>query len=189
VTVAPDAPRLEFEDLEDAARALRERGLRLSSPRRLVLEALWSAEGPVSAERIAAGLGLDPASVYRNLVTLERIGIARHVHLGHGPGLYVLVGGGDREYLYCERCGAVRTLTPEQLEPVRDQIRALFGYSARFSHHAIVGLCAACAAEGSAPRRRRGRPRRPREHSHGAYVHSHDHPGHAGLDDRHRHEH
>ena len=45
-----------------------------------------------SAEELAAGLGgrvprSDLASVYRNLETLERHGVVRHVHLGHGPGL------------------------------------------------------------------------------------------------------
>ena len=36
---------------------------------------------------------VDLASVYRNLEQLEELGVVRHVHLGHGPGLYALVGG------------------------------------------------------------------------------------------------
>ena len=75
---------------------------------------------------------------------LERHGLIRHVHLGHGPGLYVLVGRHEVEYLYCERCASVTALTPEQLDPVRDEIRARFGYQARFTHFPIVGLCDAC---------------------------------------------
>ena len=76
-----------------------------------MLEALFLADGPVSAEELAAGLGgqvppSDLASVYRNLETLERHGVVRHVHLGHGPGRYALAGTGEREYLVCERCGA-----------------------------------------------------------------------------------
>ncbi len=119
MTVAPDAKRLVFEDLDDAIRALREAGLRLSTSRRLVLEALFTADGPISAERLATSLGIELSAVYRNLETLERHGLVRHVHLGHGPGLYILVGEGEREYLYCERCGAARALDPQQLDPVR----------------------------------------------------------------------
>jgi Fur family transcriptional regulator, ferric uptake regulator len=144
---APDTPRLAFTDLTDAVDALRARGLRLTTPRRLILEALFSAEGPASAEQFATALKLDVTSVYRNLETLEQHGLARHVHLGHGPGLYALVGRGEREYLSCERCGAVRTLTVEQLDPVREQINRLFGYDAHFSHFPIVGLCPDCARE------------------------------------------
>ena len=99
MTVASDAPALRFADIGDAIGALRERGLRLSTSRRLVLEGLFSAAHPMSAEQLARGLSLDLTSVYRNLETLEHHGIARHVHLGHGPSLYTLVGRGEREYL------------------------------------------------------------------------------------------
>ena len=145
MTEASHASRLEFEDLSGAIDALRTCGLRLTTPRRLVLEALFAADGPAPAERIATGAQLDLTSVYRNLETLEQHGLVRHVHLGHGPGLYALVGGGEHEYLSCERCGAVLAVTPDQLDRVRDQIEELFGYQARFTHFAIVGLCRDCA--------------------------------------------
>ena len=69
----------------------------------------------MSAEELAQTLSLEESSVYRNLETLERHGLIRHVHLGHGPGLYALVGRGEREYLYCDRCGKVTVLAPEEL--------------------------------------------------------------------------
>jgi Fur family ferric uptake transcriptional regulator len=100
------------------------------------------ADGPVSAEQLAEQRGLELTSVYRNLETLEGLGLAGHVHLGHGPGLYVLVGRGEREYLFCERCGTARPAEPEQLDPVRAQIKCRFGHEARFTHFPIVGTCA-----------------------------------------------
>ncbi len=144
---APEAPRLTFETLDGAIGALRSRGLRLSTARRLILEELFAAAEPLSAEQISGHTNLDLASVYRNLETMERHGLLRHVHLGHGPGLYVLVGRGEREYLYCSRCQAVMALNPDELDPVRQRVRDLFGYEARFTHHAIVGLCSACLTE------------------------------------------
>lgn len=147
MTEAPDVPRLAFDDLEGAVDALRARGLRLTTPRRLVLAALFAADEPASAESIATGAELDLTSVYRNLEAFERHGLVRHVHLGHGPGLYALVGRGDREFLSCERCGAVEALVPAELEPVRERIRQLFGYEARFTHFAIIGLCPRCAGQ------------------------------------------
>ena len=125
MTEAPRVRPLQFTDLDEAVAALRERGLRLSTPRRLVLEALFEANDPVSAEHLSTRLGLDAASVYRNLETLEAHGVVQHVHLGHGPGLHALTGPGEREYLYCDRCGAARSLPPEALDSVRDQIRQL----------------------------------------------------------------
>ena len=104
MTTAPQVAALSFENIDDAVDALRARGLRLSIARRMVLELLFRETDPVSAEHVGQTLGIDVASVYRNLEMLERHGLVHHVHLGHGPGLYVLVGRGEREYLYCDRC-------------------------------------------------------------------------------------
>jgi Fur family ferric uptake transcriptional regulator len=135
---------LQYRDIEDVARALREAGGRFSAARRLVLEALFAADAPLPAEAVAPGL--DRASVYRALEYLEELGVVRHVHLGHSPGLYALTGGGEREYLVCERCDKVTAVDAERLDPVRDLVERELGYRARFSHFPIVGLCAGCAA-------------------------------------------
>jgi Fur family transcriptional regulator, ferric uptake regulator len=151
MTLAPDAAPVECRTLADAVAALRERGLRLSAVRRLVLEALFEQDAPMSAEEIARRRDLDPSSVYRNLEALESQGLLRHVHLGHGPGLYAPRGRGEREYLFCEGCGAVRALAPSELDGVRDRVRERFGYEARFTHFPIVGLCPACADAAGGP--------------------------------------
>jgi Fur family ferric uptake transcriptional regulator len=148
---APHSPPLAVGDIDDFAAELRRRGGRFSAPRRAVLEALFAADGPVSAEQIAEGVGarpeqLDLTSVYRALEYLEELGVVRHLHLGHGPGLYALTGGEDREYLVCERCHRVTAVEAAELDKVRVQIRKAFGYEARFSHFPIVGLCGKCRA-------------------------------------------
>jgi Fur family ferric uptake transcriptional regulator len=156
MTEAPDTPRRRFDDIDGALAVLREQGLRISSARRLVLQSLFAADAPASAETIAGrtdrdGLALDLASVYRNLETLERVGVVRHVHLGHGPGLYALAGGREREYLVCDRCGRVEAVEAERLDRTRETIRSDFGYEARFTHFPIVGICADCSAAGESP--------------------------------------
>lgn len=147
-----DAQTPELEDLSSAMALMRGRGLRVSAARRLVLEALLAADGPMSAEQIAEGIGgrvpaSDIGSVYRNLQALEDIGVVRHVHLGHGPGLHALAVSGEREYLTCERCADYRAVATEELDAVRELIEHQFGYRASFIHFPIVGLCAPCAAE------------------------------------------
>jgi Fur family ferric uptake transcriptional regulator len=178
MTVSADAQPLAVTSLADAVVALRERGLRISTTRRLLLEALLAADGPVSAEYAARHAGLDAASVHRNLDTFERIGLVRHVHLGHGPGLYALLGRGEREYLYCDRCGAVEALAPAELDPVRERINSRYGYRARFDHFAIVGTCPACSDAQAAGTPDRGEQRDRRDdhsHSHGDHVHGRAH--------------
>ena len=150
MTVIHDAgPPLPAPTLQAAMSALRARGLRLSAARRLVLEALFAANRPVTAECVASGLdGLLPssdlASVYRNLETLEGLGLVRHVHLGHGPGLYALTREREREYVACERCGGHLELPPAALDGVRAAVRDACGYRAHFTHFPVVGICPAC---------------------------------------------
>jgi Fur family ferric uptake transcriptional regulator len=140
---------LNFENADSVLRTLRERGLRISTARRVVVNYLFEAGAPVSAQQIAAGLDrtpLDLASVYRNLETLEEQGVVRHFHAGHGAGRYVLVGGGEREYLACDRCGAIAEVDRGELDSLREDVQARFGYEVGFTHFPMVGLCPRCAA-------------------------------------------
>jgi len=151
VTESPRVAPLRFETLEDVAAAIRASGRRLSAARRMILDELFAADAPVSAERIAErladrGAAFDLTSIYRNLERLEAMGVVRHVHFGHGPGLYSLLGQGEREYLVCERCGKVVSVEPRQLDPAREAVRRRFGYEARFSHFPLMGLCPDCAS-------------------------------------------
>jgi Fur family transcriptional regulator, ferric uptake regulator len=141
------------ETVTAAIAAVRSHGLRVSTSRRMVLEALFGAGVPVSADRIATGLGgrlppLDLASVYRNLDTLEQLGVVRHFHAGHGAGLYTLAGHDRREYLVCDGCGTVRAVDVATLDPVRAALRDSAGWDARFTHFPIVGSCPACTDRG-----------------------------------------
>jgi Fur family transcriptional regulator, ferric uptake regulator len=154
MTVSPDTAPLQFESPETVLNALRGHGLRISTARRVVVQTLFAAEDPLSAEEIADGLDgqrtrLDLASVYRNLETLEELGVVRHFHAGHSPGHYVLTGSGEREYLACERCGALAEVESPELDAVRSLIRERFGYEVRFTHFPIVGTCPRCAHGGA----------------------------------------
>jgi Fur family ferric uptake transcriptional regulator len=142
------SPALPAHDAAAAAHALRERGLRLTASRRLVIDALYGAGRPVTAEEIASGLygtapRCDLASVYRNLDTMERAGLVRHMHLGHGPGLYAPATDAA-EWIACERCGRSEVV-PEALgAAVRTAVRDSLGYDVSFAHFPLTGLCPRC---------------------------------------------
>jgi Fur family ferric uptake transcriptional regulator len=140
-------PPVDVPDSRAALDVVRERGLRLTASRRLVVEALFSAGRPVTAEEISSGMygrssPCDLASVYRNLETLENAGLIRHMHLGHGPGLYAPADGD--EYVACERCGRSQAVPADALEGVRTAVRDAVGYQASFAHFPLTGLCPVC---------------------------------------------
>ena len=140
MTVPHRTQALAAPSLTAAVVALRTRGMRVSGPRRALLETLYGASGPLTAEELAGDL--DIASVYRNLDALEAVGLVNHVHVGHGPGLYALADRRDRGYAACETCGRHAALAT-----IRDAVEAATGFSSDFSHFPIVGLCPDCAAE------------------------------------------
>jgi len=145
MTIARLAPAQPAPTLASAIGAIRAHGLRVSAIRRQLLALLYEQDGPVSVERLASRLTHgDRGSVYRNLERLEAIGLVRHVHLGHGPGMYTLAVSAESEFVTCERCGAFEVVDPERLDAARDLIERELGYRPRFTHFPIVGVCAAC---------------------------------------------
>jgi Fur family ferric uptake transcriptional regulator len=143
------APAPAPATLAAAMATVRDGGLRASSARRLVLAALFAADKPVTAEQIAGGLDgatppADLGSVYRNLETLEKLGVVRHVHAAHGAGLYTIARDDHEGYLACERCGEVRAANPRAMAVLRQAVDRAFGYDASFVHFPIVGICPDC---------------------------------------------
>src|SRR4051812_3758675 len=136
MTVPHETRPLAPASVPAAITTLRVRGLRVTAARRVVLEALFGAEGPVTAEAIAAGLGgrlpgSDLASVYRNLDTLEGIGLVSHFHVAHGAGLYALNAEHQAGYVACEGCGAHRPLDTATVAQVAAVVRGARGYAAQ----------------------------------------------------------
>ena len=71
---------------------LHEKGLRLTPQRELVLSAVRSL-GHATPEEVAEKVrqthpGINLSTVYRNLETLENVGLVQHTHLGHGGATY-----------------------------------------------------------------------------------------------------
>lgn len=197
MTSAPYSRPRPVSDVESAAAILRAEGHRVTAGRRLIVEVLLAAEGPISAELVAVRCGggsaaADAASVYRNLELFEQLGLVRHVHIGHGPGLYSLASGEERCFVVCERCGALGRLSPREAERIGELIADASGFEAHFSHFPVLGLCPRCVAlrDGAEPAAGPRAGEHSHEHSHRDRVHSHPHShdgGHGG--DPHRHPH
>jgi Fur family transcriptional regulator, ferric uptake regulator len=149
MTVPHETRPLAPASVPAAITTLRVRGLRVSSARRLVLEALFAADAPVTADAIADGLGgrfpaSDLASVYRNLDTLEEIGLVHHFHVAHGAGLYALASADQYGYVACERCGTHRQLDHGTVAQVAAVLREACGYEPQLVHFPIVAHCPEC---------------------------------------------
>ena len=143
--------------------AVRARGLRLSSARRLVLEALFAADAPVTAERArerSRQATCRRATSHRSTATSRRSRRSDSCATctwATAPAATRWPGRARREYVSCERCGAYVTLAPDALDGVRAAVREACGYTARFTHFPVVGLCPGLRERGGLTR---VRPRR-----------------------------
>ena len=146
MTVSHQTRPLAPASVTSALGILRADGHRISAARRLAIEALFAAEGPVSADEIAGRVpGCDLAALYRNLEVLSEAGLVEHVHVAHGPGRYVLTGRGGEGWIACEGCHELQPLARDQAAPLRAAIREATGHEPAFGHFPLVVRCEACS--------------------------------------------
>jgi Fur family transcriptional regulator, ferric uptake regulator len=130
---------------------LRAEGARLTVPRRLLVEALVSADGHITANELADRIhrsdpGVNESTVYRNLDALERLGLVEHVHLGHGRAVYHLADD-LHHHLVCEGCGAVVEVPARIFAGVARTLKGRHGFTMRPYHFAVLGRCRECVAD------------------------------------------
>ncbi len=90
---------------------LRDKGLRLTPQRELVLSAV-RALGHATPEEVAEKVrqthpGINLSTVYRNLETLEYVGLVQDTHVGHGGAAYHAAEELTHLDLVCVKCGSV----------------------------------------------------------------------------------
>jgi Fe2+ or Zn2+ uptake regulation protein len=133
---------------------IRDRGGRATVARRATIGVLLNTgQTHLSAEDIVGQVKrrhpeVAESTIYRNLATLEELGVVEHVHLGHGPSTYHLTEDGH-QHLLCERCGKVIEVPEETFVPLAAELAATYGFQIRPRHFAIMGLCRRCQSRRS----------------------------------------
>lgn len=135
-------------DIDQVLGMIRERGGRVTTPRRAILTALVEADDHITADDLAdrvqaAHPDVHRSTVYRTLDTLAELGVVEHVHLGHGPAVYHLTDD-PHHHLICRRCGAVVQAPAGLLTGVARRVQDSYGFRLDAQHFALSGLCKSC---------------------------------------------
>ena len=85
----------------------------------------------------------DRSAIYRNLGQFEELGIAEHVHLGHGQAVYRLAGLATVPVL-CSTCGATFDLDRAQTRAFAQRVAKLTGVTLDLTHFPLTGTCDRC---------------------------------------------
>jgi Fur family ferric uptake transcriptional regulator len=144
--------------------ALRARGLRMTAPRQLVLEAVRRL-GHATPEQIhgevrQTAAGVNVTTVYRTLELLEELGLVTHTHLSHGAPTYHTADD-KHVHLVCRLCGEVAEAPTDLLSPLAHELRQGRGFSVDIGHVALFGLCARCSGDDEEPHATHRRPAHP----------------------------
>lgn len=132
---------------------LTEAGTRYTASRRLVVDALQSAPGPVTPAELDRMLdGVVPlSSLYRAIAVLEEVGVVTRTHDQAGVLLIELSEwlAGHHHHLVCRSCGEVRDIeiphaTEVRMRDLIGQIAAEAGYTVTGHRIDIEGTCRAC---------------------------------------------
>ncbi len=134
----------------DLGAFLRQRGHRLTNPRRLVWDVLGAARGHLTAEQIATRVGrrdsrINLASIYRSLTLFAELGLARESILGtDGAGRWEVAHPDDEFHLICGRCGDVQHHGGDLVEQVRSHLGNYHAFKAATIELSVTGLCSSC---------------------------------------------
>jgi Fur family transcriptional regulator, ferric uptake regulator len=143
-----DAPEATPSTVEEVLDLVRRRGGRVTSARRLLLEAIFDAEGHRTAEELAAEVqsrapDVHISTIYRNLEDLQEIGVVVHAHLGHGPSTYHLAATAHA-HLVCEACGITIEAPDDLFSGLSRKALSRFGFTIDPRHFAMLGRCRSC---------------------------------------------
>lgn len=132
------------------AQVLRERGLRLTAQRQLVLEAVYelghATPDQVHGKVAETAAGVNISTVYRTLELLEEVGLVTHTHLSHGAPTYHAASGRQHVHLVCRGCGRIEEVEPALLDDVAQRLSRESGFQVDVGHVSFFGQCRECAA-------------------------------------------
>lgn len=158
--------------------SLKERGIRLTRQREILLELIDKSGEHLDAERLyhmakERDPKLNRVTVYRTLKMLKKGGLVDELDLMHVEGdqhYYETRLKQEHAHIICLRCGKVEEFFGEPLQRLRRQVETMFGFQVILARTEVGGYCSHCQMlreqelrqasqlEESARRRRSHRP-------------------------------
>ncbi len=135
---------------ETLFRTLRERGMRVTPQRELIVSVLHDIEGHASAEDIyrrvqVRSTAIDISTVYRTLEMMQSMNMLQSLEGADGQRRFALMHTHDQHtHLVCSCCGAVLEADLEPLQSLARTLRKQYGFVLAADHLTLSGLCAEC---------------------------------------------
>jgi Fur family ferric uptake transcriptional regulator len=128
---------------------LRQKGLRMTPQRMMIVAAIENSTNHISAEEIYAQVtekypNVNISTVYRTLDTLEELKLVTKTDLGDGRVRYHPADKGHHHHLVCRECGAIIDLDEKTLTGLQEALLRDYNFIAELRHLGISGRCVKC---------------------------------------------
>ncbi len=132
---------------------LKNKGLRLTPQRRIIIELIHDRPAHLTAEEIISCVqaqmpGVNKSTVYRTLELLEKTGCVYRSEI-EGHVIYHHADEGHHHHLVCEKCGRTIECSEEITAPLEKTLRQKYGFQAQLQHLVISGICEQCRKQPS----------------------------------------
>jgi Fur family ferric uptake transcriptional regulator len=137
------------EQASKLGQALRDGGHRLTSSRRIILEALVESGGHLSADELASAVRdrddtVSRMTIYRTLDLLCDLGHVRPVYQGARAARFVLLEDGRHHHFICSRCDRVFEFDDCLIDDLANKIRGAAGFDVQAHLLELYGICDGC---------------------------------------------
>ncbi len=127
---------------------LKEKGLKLTPQRRLILDIIHDTAAHLTAEEIlnhvlARVPGVNKSTIYRTLELLEKLGCVVKSELKN-RFVYHHAEEGHHHHLVCRVCGKSLDCDEGLFSSIGKELHEKYGFKADFRHTVISGLCSDC---------------------------------------------
>jgi Fur family ferric uptake transcriptional regulator len=129
---------------------LRERDLKMTGPRRTVLEVFLGIEDHVTAEELFDAVrkvdpGIGQATVFRTIKLLEEAGLARAACRDEGPRSFEHAYRHEHhDHLVCVDCGAIVEFVSSDIERAQGAVYQAHDYEPAGHSLELYGRCPSC---------------------------------------------
>lgn len=137
---------------EGIGQSLRDKGVRLTRQRRLLLDLIDQSGEHLDAESLfKLAQGQDPklnrVTVYRTLKLLKESGLVDELDLAHFRGdqhYYETRQKEEHAHVICLKCGRVEEFFGEELSALKASVMDRFGFQLVFGRSEFAGYCPEC---------------------------------------------
>jgi len=142
----PSAPEVTWDEVRQL---LRERGLRWTPQRRLLVEVLAGTDGHITGAELVERCReqdeeVTPSTVYRTLDVLEEIGLICHAHGLDGREEFHVMPTHEHGHMHCSVCGRAWEISAGDVAGLVADFERTRGFAVDLGHLSVVGVCREC---------------------------------------------